>query len=165
MKKLIFVFAIVAFSTIGAKAQDRDDANPTNLSIAVNVGIPTSSPSVYSLAWGADVQAGFAVASTTQITASAGYEDFSIKSKYGSGSDGFIPLLGGVKFNFGEKAYGHAQLGYGISTQSGGSGAFAYAPSIGYYFSPNFDGSIKYLAFSKNSVTIGTIGIRLAYNF
>jgi hypothetical protein len=165
MKKLIFVFAIVAFSTIGAKAQDRDDAKSTNLSIGVNVGIPTSSPSVYSLAWGVDLQAGFPVASTTQITASAGYEDFSIKSKYGSGSDGFIPLLGGVKFNFGEKAYGHAQLGYGISTAKGGSGAFAYAPSIGYYFSPNFDGSIKYLAFSKNSVTIGTIGIRLAYNF
>ena len=31
-----------------------------------------------------------------------------------------------------------------------GGGAFAYAPSIGYYFSPNFDGSIKYLAFSND---------------
>jgi hypothetical protein len=163
MKKLIFVFAIVAFSTFTAKAQD--DAKSVNLSIGVNVGIPTSSPSVYSLAWGVDLLAGFPVASTTQITASAGYEDFTIKSKYGGGTDGFIPLLGGVKFNFGEKAYGHAQLGYGISTASGGGGAFAYAPSIGYYFSPKFDGSIKYLAFSKNSVTIGTIGIRLAYNF
>lgn len=163
MKKLIFVFAIVGFSTINAKAQD--EVKTSNFSIAVNAGIPISSPSVYSFAWGADLQAGFPVAATTQITASAGYESFSLKSKYGSGSDGFIPLLGGVKFNFGEKAYGHAQLGYGISTQSGGSGAFAYAPSIGYYFSPNFDGSIKYLAFSKNSVTIGTIGIRLAYDF
>ncbi|MDE3184424.1 MAG: hypothetical protein KGM16_13485 [Bacteroidota bacterium] len=165
MKKLIFVFAIVALSTIGAKAQDRDDAKSTNLSIGVNIGAPTSSPSIYSLAWGVDLQAGFPVASGTQITASAGYEDFSVKSKYGGGNSGFIPLLGGVKFNFGEKAYGHAQLGYGISTAKGGGGAFAYAPSIGYYFSPNFDGSVKYLAFSKNSVTVGTIGIRLAYNF
>ena len=165
MKKLIFVLAIGAFSTIGAKAQDRDDAKPTNLSIALNIGAPTSSPSIYSLAWGVDIQAGFPVASATQITASAGYENFSVKSKYGGGNTGFIPLLGGVKFNFGEKAYGHAQLGYGISTGNGGGGAFAYAPSIGYYFSPHFDGSVKYLAFSKNSSTIGTIGIRLAYDF
>ena len=165
MKKLIFVIAVVAFSTTGARAQDRDEAKPTNLSIGVNIGAPTSSPSIYSLAWGIDLQAGFPVAATTQITASGGYEDFSVKSKYGGGNSGFIPLLGGVKFNFGEKAYGHAQLGYGISTNGGGGGAFAYAPSVGYYFSPNFDGSIKYLAFSKNGGTIGTIGIRLAYNF
>jgi hypothetical protein len=165
MKKLIFVFAIVGLSTLGAKAQVLKGSKAVNLSIGANIGIPTSSPSIYSLAWGVDLLAGFPVAATTQITANAGYENFTVKSKYGGGNSGFIPLLGGVKFNFGEKAYGHAQLGYGISTESGGGGAFAYAPSIGYYFSPKFDGSIKYLAFSKNSVTIGTIGVRLAYDF
>lgn len=165
MKKLIFVFAIVGFSTLGAKAQVLKGSKTVNFSIGANIGIPTSSPSIYSIAWGVDLLAGFPVASTTQITVNAGYEDFTVKSKYGGGTTGFIPLLGGVKFNFGEKAYGHAQLGYGISTASGGGGAFAYAPSIGYYFSPNFDASVKYLAFSKNSATVGTIGIRLAYDF
>ncbi|MGN6530840.1 MAG: outer membrane beta-barrel protein [Ginsengibacter sp.] len=163
MKKLILAFAVVAFTTLGAQAQDASKS--TNLSIGVNVGLPTSSPSIYSLAFGADLQADFAVAPTTKITASAGYESYSIKSKYGSGNNYFIPVLAGAKFFFGDetKLYGHAQLGYGFA--KGGSGAFAYAPSLGYYFSPNFDGSIKYLAFSKNGGTLGSLNLRLAYNF
>jgi hypothetical protein len=164
MKKLILVFAIVTFTTISAKAQD---SKPTTLSVAVNVGIPTSSPSVYSIGLGADLQADFSVAPTTKITASAGYENFSIKSKYGGGRSGMVPLLAGAKFFFGEggKAYGHAQLGYGFSTETGGGGSFAYAPSVGYYVSPNFDIALKYLAFSKTGSTLGLIGARLAYNF
>ena len=167
MKKIILAIAIVAFTTIGTQAQD---AKSTTLSIGVNAGIPTSSPSIYSIGFGADLQADFAVAPTTKITASAGYENFSVKSKYsdlGMESAGIIPLLAGAKFLFGEgsKVYGHAQLGYGIGTEKGSEGSFAYAPSIGYYFSPNFDGSIKYLAFSNNGSTLGIIGLRLAYNF
>jgi hypothetical protein len=167
MKKLILVFAVVAFSTIGAKAQD---SKPTTLSIAVNIGIPTASPSLYSIAFGADLQADFAVAPTTKITGSVGYENYSVKSKYsdlGIESSGIVPLLAGAKFFFGQdnKLYGHAQLGAGFSTEKGGGTSFAYAPSLGYYISPNFDGSVKYLAFSNNGATVGSIGIRLAYNF
>ena len=167
MKKLILVFAIVAFTTIGVKAQD---AKSTTLSIAVNVGLPTSSPSFYSVAFGADLQADFSVAPTTRITGSIGYENFSVKSKYndlGIKSSGIVPLLAGAKFFFGQdnKLYGHAQLGYGVSTEKGGGGSFAYAPSLGYYFSPKLDGSLKYLAFSNNGATLGIIGVRLAYNF
>ena len=165
MKKVILAFAVVVFSTMGAQAQDA--AKSTTLSVGVNVGLPTSSPSVYSIAFGADLQADFSVAATTKITASVGYESYSLKSKYGSGSNGFVPLLAGAKFFFGDehKMYGHAQLGYAFSTEKGGGGSFAYAPSIGYYFSPKFDASLKYLAFSKNSYTLGNIGVRLAYNF
>jgi hypothetical protein len=130
----------------------------------VNIGIPTSPSKVYSIAYGADLQADFAVAPTTKITASAGYQNFSLKSPL-SGNTGIIPLLGGVKFNLGEKAYGHAQLGYGFGTEKGSSGAFAYAPSIGYYFAPNFDASVKYLAFSRNSSTTSSVNLRVAYNF
>lgn len=61
--------------------------------------------------------------------------------------------------------YGHAQLGYAVSTQSGGGGAFAYAPSIGYYVSPNLDLALKYLASSKNGATDGSVNLRVAYNF
>lgn len=163
MKKLILAFAVVAFATLSTQAQDA--AKSTRLSIGLNAGIPTSSPSLYSIAFGADLQADFSVAPTTMITASAGYESYSIKSKYGSGSTYFIPVLGGAKFLFGaeQKMYGHAQLGYGFA--KGGSGAFAYAPSLGYMFSPNLDGSIKYLAFSKNSSTFGSVNLRIAYNF
>jgi hypothetical protein len=163
MKKVILAVAVIAFSAVSAQAQNASKS--TTVSIGINAGIPTASPSIYSIAYGADLQADFAVAPTTKITASAGYENYSLKSKYGSGSTYFIPVLGGAKFFLGSenKLYGHAQLGYGFA--KGGSGAFAYAPSLGYYFSPNFDGSIKYLAFSKNSSTLGSVNLRLAYNF
>ena len=158
MKKIILAIAIVGFTTIGAQAQD---AKPTTLSIGINAGIPTTSG--LSFAYGADLQADFGVAATTKITASAGYEGYSVKG--GGSSFGLIPLLAGAKFGIGEKMYGHAQLGYALSTNKGGGGAFAYAPSVGYYVSPNFDIALKYLASSKNSYTTGSLNLRLAYSF
>lgn len=156
MKKILLSLSILAFA-YGANAQE------TRVSIAANIGAPTQSG--YKIAYGADLQADFGVAEALAITGSIGYQNYNFKVANVSGNNGFIPLLGGAKFNFGESnAYGHAQLGYGISTSKGGGGAFAYAPSVGYYFSPNFDGSIKYLAMSKSG-TIGSVNIRLAYNF
>ncbi len=162
MKKLIFVFAIVAFSTLSVKAQDMDNAKTSRVSIAANIGLPTTSG--LSFAYGADIQADFGVASSTFITVSGGYEGYSWK---GGGHSGLIPLLAGAKFFFGDmkKVYGHAQLGYSFSTISGGGGAFAYAPSLGYYVSPNFDIALKYLAASKNGYTTGSLNLRFAYNF
>lgn len=157
MKKTILAIAIVAFTTIGAHAQD---VKSTSLSIAANVGFPTSTG--YSLAYGADLQADFGVAATTKITASVGYEGYSWKG--GGGSNGIVPLLAGAKFGIGEKMYGHAQIGYAFYAKGGG-GAFAYAPSLGYYVSPNFDIALKYLASSKNSYTLGSLNLRFAYNF
>jgi len=161
MKKFILVLAIVTFSNIATYAQD---SKPTTVSIAANVGIPTSVG--LSFAYGADLQADFAVAPTTKLTGSIGYEGYSIKG--GGGNVGIVPILAGVKFFFGEtgKMYGHAQLGYAAYTGKGSSGgAFAYAPSIGYYVSPNLDLALKYLASSKDSYTTGSLNLRIAYNF
>lgn len=158
MKKLIVVFSVVVFTAMAASAQDK---KPANFSIAANVGLPTTSG--VSFAYGVDLQDDFPVAASTKITASVGYEGYSYKGI--SGSFGIIPILGGVKFGLGDKLYGHAQLGYAFSTSSGGGGAFAYAPSIGYYVSPNFDIALKYLASSKNGYTTGSLNLRFAYNF
>ena len=157
MKKLILAMAVVAFSTSVAQAQDASKS--TTLSIGANAGIPTTTG--LSFAYGADLQADFAVAPTTKITGSVGYEGYTLKGV--NLSTYFIPVLAGVKVNLGEKAYAHGQLGYGFA--KGGSGAFGYAPSVGYYFSPNFDASIKYLAFSRDKATTGSVNLRLAYNF
>lgn len=154
MKKIIFSLAIMAFA-FGAKAQD------TRISIGANIGAGTTTG--MNLAYGADLQADFGLSETLAVTASAGYEAYSYK---GGGSSGMIPLLAGAKFGFGESnVYGHAQLGAGFSTVKNGGSAFAYAPSVGYQFSENLDASVKYLAFSKNGFTTGSVGIRLAYTF
>ncbi len=162
MKTLILAMAVIVISTATVKAQDNMSTKKTVVSIAGNIGIPTTKG--VSFAYGGDLQADFGVATGLKITVSGGYEGYSFKGGY-SGS-GVIPLLAGAKFDLGSaKAYGHAQLGYGVSTTKGGGGAFAYAPSIGYYFSPNFDASVKYLAFSRSGATTGSINLRLAYNF
>lgn len=154
MKKIIFSLAIMAFA-YGANAQD------TKISIGANIGAGTSTG--MNLAYGGDVQADFGLSEALAITASAGYEGYSWK---GGGSSELIPLLAGAKYQFGESnVYGHAQLGYGVSTAKGGGGAFGYAPSVGYNFSPNLDASIKYLAFTKNSYTTSSINLRVAYTF
>ncbi|MEO9144314.1 MAG: hypothetical protein ABI237_02035 [Ginsengibacter sp.] len=160
MKKLILTMTAVAFTVISAQAQD---SKPISFSIAGNIGLPTTSG--LSIAYGADLQADFSVAPTTKITGSVGYEGYSVK--HGGGSFGIVPILVGAKafFGEGEKMYGHAQLGYAVSTSKGGGGAFAYAPSLGYYVSPNFDIALKYLASSKNSFTTGSLNLRLAYSF
>ena len=160
MKKLIFSIALFTIAMTAVNAQD-NDSKPTTISIAANIGVPTSTG--YSFAVGGDIQADFGVAEAVKITVSGGYENYSVKSSFGGGSGYFIPLLAGAKFAFADKFYGHAQLGYGIA--QGGGGAFGYAPSIGYNVSENFDLSLKYLAFSKNSYTLGSLNVRLAYNF
>ena len=167
MKKTILAIGVIVLTMATVQAQDKE-SKKTTISIAANVGIPVSTPSVYSFAFGFDLQGDFPATTGLKATLSGGYENFSVKSAYRvpgvKNSTGIIPLLAGAKFNLGsEYLYGHAQLGYGFSTVKGGGGSFAYAPSIGYYFSPNFDGSIKYLAFSNHG-TVGVIAIRLAYN-
>lgn len=118
------------------------------------------------------MQADFPVTSAIRITGSIGYENLATQSKYSDlgfdKSTGIIPVLLGGKILIGEqhKIYGHAQIGYGFATQKGADGAFAYAPSLGYYFSPNWDVSVKYLAFkTKGTTAIGILGVRLAYSF
>jgi hypothetical protein len=163
MKRLILAMAVIAFSTATVKAQDDMAPKKVGISVAANIGLPTTTG--YSFAVGGDLQADFAATEGLKITVSGGYENYSFKKSLGGGSFGFIPLLAGAKFNLGsDKLYGHAQLGYGFASEGGG-GAFSYAPSIGYYLSPNFDASLKYLAFSKNGFTLGSINLRLAYNF
>ncbi len=166
MKKLILAFAALTI-TAASFAQDKmvhESMHKTTFGIGANIGIPMNTGTdVYSISYGADLQADIGVAEMLKATLSAGYQNFSIKNTYGGGSGYFIPVLAGIKYYFSDKFYGHGQLGYGFAKSGGG--AFAYAPSIGYNFSENFDASVKYLAFSKSGYTLGDVMLRIAYNF
>ena len=153
MKKLILVMAVITISVFTVKAQDKSGG--TKVSIAANVGIPTSSG--ISFTEGGDLQAEFG-----KITLSAGYQNYSFKS--GGGNSYMIPVLAGLEFPFTDKVYGHAQLGYGFGEGSN-SGAFGYAPSIGTSLGSKWDASVKYLGFSKSGSNLGSINLRLAYSF
>jgi hypothetical protein len=169
MKKLILSLAVLTFTAAIVNGQDKMMAKKSTISLAVNGGIPTTSG--YKVVFGADVQVDLALSENMKFTASGGYENYSYKEyKIGTitipeGHTNFIPVLAGVKYNFSPKFYGHGQLGYGFSTEKGGGGAFAYAPSVGTMLGQNLDLSLKYLGLSKNSTTLGAIFLRLAYNF
>ncbi len=162
MKKVLLFVAVTFVSASSVNAQGK----PT-FSLAGNIGVGTTK--YYKLVAGGDLQVDIPATTGLKITASAGYENFSYKVPVTngtvSGHSSFIPILAGAKFSLSPKAYGHAQLGYSISTLSGGKGAFTYAPSIGYMISQNFDLSAKYLGLSFSGGTIGGVVARLAYNF
>ena len=86
-------------------------------------------------------------------------------SKNGSGSDGFVPVMAGIKYNFTEKVFAAGQLGLMFSTASGGGSAFTYSPGVGYQISSNISALVKYTGWSKNSVNGSMVGLRLAYSF
>lgn len=161
MKKLFLgLFAIVAVTAVNAQK--------ATFSLAGNVGAGTTQ--YYGLTAGGDLQADIPATTGLKITLSGGYENFAYKVPVTGGNvkghSSFIPLLAGAKFNLGSSLYGHAQLGYSLSTLSGGKGAFTYAPSIGYVLSKNLDLSAKYMGLSfSNSGTLSAIVARLAYTF
>ena len=119
MKKVLLFVAVLIVSAISVNAQ-----NKTTFSLAGNIGVGTTK--YYKLVAGGDLQVDIPATTGLKITASAGYENFSYKAPVTngtvSGHSSFIPLLAGAKFNLGGKAYGHAQLGYAISTLEGGTG-------------------------------------------
>jgi len=164
MKKLVLAFAVITITAATVNAQG------TTFSIAANAGAGTTQ--YYGLTAGGDLQVDIPATTGLKITVSGGYENFAYKVPVTTGNvkghSSFIPLLAGAKFNLSTNLYGHAQLGYSISTISGGKGAFTYAPSLGYKLSPNFDLSAKYLGLSFGSgagSTLGAIVARLAYTF
>jgi hypothetical protein len=165
MKKLIFVFCALAFTITFASAQNKGTRSNTSLSLGAELALPVGTfGNVYSFGIGASGQANFGLDNNTALTLYAGYINYSLKSNYGSGSIGYVPLLGGVELGFSPKVYGSGQLGVTFYTKGGGS-AFTYSPGIGFRLSPNFTTLLKYTAQSKGGFTSGAVGLRAAYNF
>ena len=166
MKKLLL--AVAAITIFAASVNAQDNVKPgLKFSIAGNVGSGTTQ--YYKLSAGADIQADLNVTTGLDLTGSVGYQNFAYEIPRTIGGPlkdhiSFIPILLGAKVPFGKGLYGHGQLGYSISTTSGGQGSFTYAPSLGYMFSKNFDASVKYMGLSNRNANIGAILLRLAYN-
>ncbi len=171
MKKVLLTAAIVA-ALFSSKAQSKRDKEDLKFNAGVEVGLPIGDfNKVNSIGFGASVMGEYAATEEVGITLSAGFLTFSGKTYdlggFGSvkgSSQSIIPVLAGVKYHFTEKVYGHAQVGLSFLNNGGGS-AFTYAPTIGIMASENIDISLKYQALTKNSVTLGFIGLRAAYTF
>ncbi len=164
MKK-IFLSAAVIAAMLSASAQ-KNTMTPFRVSLGVDAVAPFGDlAKSTSFGIGGSLEGDYAIDNTLALTANAGYIKFLQKNNNGL-KLGIVPLLAGIKYYFTPQFYSSAQLGVGIFTSNGSSSsAFAYAPGIGYKFSDNFDGGVKYQAYSKNSVTTNTASLRLAYTF
>jgi hypothetical protein len=170
MKNALFLFLLSAFyfaghaQTKGRNASSRS-TSASGFSIGLEAGLPVGeNGKIYSSLIGGSLQYEIRPDSDLGITANAGYLNYNIKSKYGGGSVGFVPLLAGVKYYFTPGAFFHAQLGAAIGTKSGQGTSFAYTPGIGFNLSRNFDAEIKYMGISNKGGTIPNVGVRVAYN-
>ncbi|CAN5156153.1 hypothetical protein BH09BAC2_BH09BAC2_24020 [soil metagenome] len=168
MKKLLFVLTIVALSTT-VNAQSTKPAmmaKPVTFSVGLEVALPTGDfGKVYSVGYGASFQGEFAVANSVGVTLNAGYMTYAFKSQYGTGHAGFVPVMGGLKYNIAAGPYLHAQAGAAFGTSSGQGTSFVYAAGIGYGFTKAIDAELKYQAYSQTGGSLGSVGLRLAYNF
>ncbi len=176
MKKIILSFAVIVLA-IGASAQkgSSDDAQKLKFSVGIEAALPLGDfGKISSFGIGGTAQADYNIATDIDLTLNAGFISFAGKSvnfagfgtiKYPAVS--YIPVLGGVKYNFTENVYGSAQLGLTFASVSGAgsSSSFTYAPGVGYKFTENLDALLKYTGYSANGGSTSTIGLRVAYTF
>jgi hypothetical protein len=170
MKK-VFLFFLLSSAVYVSNAQ-RVSRSRTNVSstshfgIGVEAGLPLGqNGKPYSAVLGGDLQYETMPDKDLGLTLSAGYSHWPVKSNYGSGSIGFVPLLAGVKYYFTPAAFFHAQLGAAFGTKTGMGTSFAYSPGLGLKLSPNIDATLKYTGFSKKSGTLENVGLRLGFTF
>ena len=166
MKKLFLTTSVITFCIFSINAQDESARHSNiNLSIGAELAKPLGLfGEVYSWGIGATVQVNFPIASNTSLTLYTGYKNYFLKNTYGGGSDGFIPVLGGVEVNLFHNVYGSIQSGFTIYAQSGGS-AFTYSPGIGFRIQRHFTALIKYTGRVKSAINSGALGFRIAYSF
>lgn len=181
MKKLILSLAVIA-AAFGANAQsDKKEMKQWNFSIGAEGSLPIGDfGDGYQFGFGGSVQADYNVDANLAITANAGVLSYSGKTQtysftvFGTTTTTtvknptftIVPVMAGIKYTFGgSSVYGSAQIGAAFNTKSGGTTSLAYAPGIGYKFSPNFDALVKYQGFSANSTTSSAVGLRVAYTF
>jgi len=146
------------------------------ISVGADVVLPTGDLSAISgVGFGGSVSGELNVVKNLNLTASAGYLNFSYKKVFrdyfkaaGVGNMAAIPVKGGAKYYFGQNFYGAAELGAAFSTGEGSETAFIYAPTLGTSFSvspkSSLDLGIRYESWSSDG-TSSFLGLRAAFAF
>jgi hypothetical protein len=163
MKIKFLFFVAAAFYMHIACAQNKTSSTASSFSLGAELSLPVGIfGDVYSFGIGASGQANFHIAANTALTLHAGYINYTLKSTYGSGSQGYVPVLGGVELGFSPTVFGSAQLGLTFFTKGGGS-AFTYSPGIGVKITRNFSALLKYVGQTKAGTATSSVGVRVAY--
>ncbi|MEO6639032.1 MAG: hypothetical protein ABIN25_12200, partial [Ginsengibacter sp.] len=142
MKKVILALSLFFILMVKVNAQGQ-----IRFSIGVEPSLPIGDfhDAGYNFGIGGSLQGEYKVADDLGLTLNVGYMNYSAKDitvggvTFNGGSFGVAPVLGGFKYYFSPKMYGHGQLGVGIGTSKGAGTSFAYSPGIGFMLSNNVD--------------------------
>lgn len=167
MKNVFFCVVFCGLFTMGnAQTKSNNVRGKSGFSIGVEAGLPVGQyAKPYGSVIGGSLQYEALPAHDLGITFNAGYLSYNLKSSYGSGSVGFVPLMAGVKYYASPMVFFHAQLGAAVGTKQGQGTSFAYSPGLGVKLSRDLDAELKYMGISNNAGSTDNVGIRLGYNF
>lgn len=174
MKKLFLAFtAIIAITSVNA--QKSSLSNSTVFSLGVEASFPSGMfhDLGYNFGIGGSAQVDHKISTDAAITLNVGYINYSNNSSSPKFHFSVIPVLAGVKYWFGPKVYGSAQLGAAFnSTKVSNSNSsavtstgFAYSPGIGFNITNGLDLLVKYFGNNVKDGTFNSFGGRLAYTF
>ena len=169
MKK-ITLFAIIGMISFLGVAQTKTNNNST-FSLGVESGLPTGDFSnTHEFGIGASAKIAAEISKSAAFTISVGYLSFSGKTVTVLGStfknDAFntIPVKAGIRGIFDGGFYIEPQIGYTFFTgNNNGSGAFTYAPCIGFITDGKIDFSLRYETVTKNNSNLSHFGVRLGF--
>jgi hypothetical protein len=172
MKK--FLLAILFVGSTAATCLAQNDAS--KFSIGLEAGLPIGDfKQVSSFVIGGSLKYDHLLSDGMFLTGSVGFSSAKGKTQTytsggvtvtaSTGNTTVVPVKAGIKYFLAESFYAEGQVGAAFFTQSGGGTAFAYAPGIGYNLGGGIDLGVRYEAWSKNGVTLGQIGARIAYSF
>ncbi|GAC1389153.1 MAG: hypothetical protein NVSMB45_19030 [Ginsengibacter sp.] len=140
------------------------------------MGFPFGNNAVeYSFIAGISAQLEYDFAERFGATLTAGYLNFSYKTVYNRGNQGFVPVLAGVRFYISQRAFLNLRAGTAFATSSIVDAAnnvnlkagsyFAYSPGIGHKFGKKMEGEFKCLGISNSAHQhVNSYELRFAYN-
>ncbi len=165
MKKLFLAFIFLLFTLHSVNAQEKESIPHVSISLGGEISLPLGLfGDVYSFGVGASAQGNFRIGNNKALTLNAGYINYFIKAIYGKGNQGYLPVLGGIEFNFSPMIFGSLQSGFTFFSDGGGR-AFTYSPGVGFRISSKFSALLKYVGQSRSAINSSSVGIRGAYIF
>lgn len=149
-----------------AKAQNDERRSFSN---TFSLGVEPSLPiglfgQVYGYGIGASAQENMEIDKHLALTINAGYINYYLRSTYGGGSNGYIPVLGGAEMSFSHSIFVSIQSGITFRTQGLGN-AFTYSPGVGFRIRKNFTALLKYIGQTRSAINSSSVGLRVAYVF
>lgn len=176
MKKVLLFSAFSAISFLGF-SQDKSASKDISFNGGLEIGLPMGTfGDSHGFGIGVSAQMNYPLADKMALTVNAGYISYSGKSvsvtvpgivttSIKTPNLGVIPVLAGLNYSFTDKVYGSAQLGMSFLSSTGSSSSgFTFAPGVGYKIN-KLDFLVKYTSISATGGSLGSVGLRAAYNF